>query len=160
MSKAVANKVARTTSAKQGELAAKKARAIVAHSNEVAYCNEQKISGLEKIGRVAFASTAMQADADRGKIARAILLPGKSATYTFKQVATLAKVAPDLVNRANLFYIRRNVEFRKELVGFVVDFDMSEKTISVKAYKAASVSTKPKKTKVATNTQPEAPASE
>jgi hypothetical protein len=145
MSKATVKAVLARTSAKADELAAKRARAIVAHANAAAMCDAEGIKGNARKGIVAFASTAMQLDSARGRIAHAVLIGGEKADYTFSAIAKAAKCALADVSRANLAYIERNVKFRRDLVGFLVSFDMSDETVFVRPYKAAE--TAPRKGK-------------
>jgi hypothetical protein len=158
MSKAVTKAVTARVSAKADMLAAKKARAIVAHANAVAMCDSEGIKGNVRKGIVAFASTAMQLDSARGRIAHAVLIGGESADYTFAAIAKAAHCALADVSRANLAYIENNVRFRRELVGFLVSFDMSDETVSVRPYKAATVA--PRKGKAVKAVAPVASASD
>jgi hypothetical protein len=158
MSKATVKAVTARVSAKAEMLAAKRARAIVAHSNAVAMCDAEGIKGNERKGIIAFASTAMQTDSARGRIAQVVLVNGESADYTFAAIAKAAQCALADVSRANLAYIANNVRFRRDLVGFLVSFDMSEETVSVRPYKAAQ--TAPRKGKGKVSPAPVAPASD
>jgi hypothetical protein len=149
MLKTVSKKVAARTSAKAAMLSAKRERAIVAHADAIAFCEAEGITGNARKGLVASASTAMHADSARGKIAHAVLVAGVSADYSFADVAKAAKVSRADVNRANLFYIARNVAFRRDLVGFVVSFDMPSETISVRVYRAEAAKAPRKAAKAA-----------
>lgn len=142
MSKATAKIVLARTSAKAEQLAAKKARAIVAHSNAVAMCDAEGIKGNARKGIVAFASTAMQLDSARGRIAHSVLIAGEKADYTFAAIAKAAKCTLADVSRVNLAYIENNVRFRRDLVGFLVSYDMSEETVSVRPYNAAQTASR------------------
>jgi hypothetical protein len=145
MSKSSLSRVARRTDAKAAMLQAKRIRSENAHADAIAYCDANKVRGTEKAGFVAFASTAMQLGSARGAIAQYVLSQGKAATFTFAQIAKGAKVSPADVTRSNLAYIAHNVDFRRDLVGFVVSFDMSAETVSVRPYKAAQAA--PRKSK-------------
>jgi hypothetical protein len=158
MSKSVSKAVTARVSAKSEMLAAKRARAIVAHANAVAMCDAEGIKGNARKGIVAFASTAMQLDSARGRIAHAVLIGGERAEYTFAAIAKAAKCTLADVSRANLAYIANNVQFRRELVGFLVSFDMSEQTVSVRPYSAAQAA--PRKGKGKVSPAPVAPASD
>jgi hypothetical protein len=121
--------------AKAEQLLAKIARSQNAHAVALAECDANKVRGTERLGIIAFASTAMQEGSPRGAIARAVLIAGKSGVYTFAQVAKTAKVKIGEVSRANLEYVRNNVEFRKALVGFVVSYDLDAETVTVRPYR-------------------------
>ena len=144
---AISKKIETRASVKSAVLAAKRTRAENAHADAIAYCEANKVRGTERLGAIAFASTAMQPGAARGAIAHAILSPGKSGTRTFREIAKAAKVSLSDMSRANLAYIAHNVEFRRDLVGFVVSFDMSAETVTVRPYKA--VQTAPRKARKA-----------
>jgi hypothetical protein len=127
--------VSRARDAKTEQLIAKMHRSEVAHATALALCDANNVRGTERLGIVAFASTAMQADSPRGAIARAVLIAGKSGVYTFAQIAKLAKVHLSHVDRANLAYVANNVEFRKALVGFVLSVDLDAETVTVRPYR-------------------------
>jgi hypothetical protein len=139
-------KIAAVRDARTELLAAKMQRATNAHAVALAECDANKIRGTERLGIVAFASTAMQGGSPRGAIAKAVLSPGKSGVYTFAQVAKAAKVKIGEVSRANLAYVEHNIEFRKALVGFVLSFDLDAETVTVRPYRVpAKVERKPSK---------------
>ena len=143
MLKATSKKIAARVDAKAAQLAAKRMRSENAYADAIAYCEANKVRGTDRAGYIAFASTAMQVGSARGAIASAVLLPGKTGTYTFAEIAKRAtalggkKVSVADCNNTNLAYITHNVEFRRDLVGFVVSFDMSAETVSVRPYKVA-----------------------
>jgi hypothetical protein len=150
MSKATSVKINVRRDAKSAQLAAKYTRALNAHAYAIAYCEANGVKGAEKTGYVAFASTAMQADSVRGAIARAALHSGRSATFSYKELAKAAKVSIADMSRANLAYIRHNIEYRVDLVGFTFDYNVETETVTVRPVRAAPVTVKPKKAKPST----------
>jgi len=138
-------------SAKAAQIAAKMLRSQIAYEKAVADCDVNKITGSERAGLVAFAATAMHDTQFRGAIAKAILTPGVSATYTFKEIAKKAKVNIGDISKVNLRYIAQNVQRRVALVGFSVDFDWEGETVTVRKA-AAKTASKPRKAKAKTPT--------
>jgi hypothetical protein len=118
-------------------LKAKMERSVNAHADAIADCDARKITGAERLGVIAFASTAMHVGSARGALAQAALAGGKAQTFTFAALAKAAKVRQSDVTRANLAYIKHNIDFRKALVGFTFDFDIVEEIVVVKRYSAA-----------------------
>jgi hypothetical protein len=148
MSKVVDKAVARAAAKKADELAAKRERSIVACGQAQAFAKEEGLKGAEFAGYVAWKSTAMTETGLRGKLAKAVLLPGKARTYTFAELAKAAKVKVGQIVYKDLFYIARNVKFRVAQVGFLVEFDMEAGTVTVrnavaKAAKAPKVEALP-----------------
>jgi hypothetical protein len=142
--------VAGTNSAKAELLAAKMLRSTNAHAVALAECDSAKIRGTERVGIVAFATTAMQAGSPRGAIAKAALAPGKTTVFTFAQIAKAAKVKVSEVSRANLEYIAHNISHRNKalggLVGMSFEYDLEAETVTVRPYRVpAKVERKPSK---------------
>jgi hypothetical protein len=124
---------------------AKMSRSVVARDKAIATCDFQKITGAEKTGIVAFAATAMHPEQYRGAIAKAILSPGKPATYTFKEIAKSAKIAISEIRKVDLKYIANNFDFRVALVGFALSFDWDAQTVTLR--RASVLAKAPKKPK-------------
>jgi hypothetical protein len=145
----MAKSASATYTAKTAQLAAKMARSRVAFDKATAECDFNKVSGPERAGYIAFAATAMHDTQYRGAIAKAILAPGVSRSFTFKEIAKMAGVDISEITKVNLRYIAENVRKRVALVGFAVSFEWDEKTVSVKkvSAKAKSKPTAPRKPK-------------
>jgi hypothetical protein len=146
-------KIAARVSRKAEQLAAKRARSQNAHADAIAYCDENKVTGNARAGYIAFASTAMQLGSDRGAIAHAILSPGKTGTFAFRDIAKAAKVKLSDMSRVNLAYIAHNVDFRRALVGFTIAFDLETQTVTV-ARVASAAPRKPVSRKTAKAVEP------
>jgi hypothetical protein len=125
---------AQQIAAKTDQLARKRARSEQRHADAIAQCKAEGIalSSPEARGRIAFASTSLQHDSTRGRIAHAVLIKGEAATYSLAAVARAAKLSVADLSRSHLAYIENNVAFRLDLVGFSFEYNFEDEKIIVR----------------------------
>jgi hypothetical protein len=125
---------AQQIAAKTEQLARKRARSEQRHSDAIAECRAEGIplSSPKARGRIAFASTSLQLESTRGRIAHAVLIKGEAATYSFAAVARAAKLSIADLSRTHLAYIENNIAFRRDLVGFSFEYNIEAEKINVR----------------------------
>jgi hypothetical protein len=119
---------------KTHRLMRKRARSELRHADAIAQCEAEGIplSSPEARGRIAFEATSLQRDSTRGRIAQAVLIKGKAAMYSFAAVARAANLSVADLSRAHLAYIENNISFRRDLVGFTLEYSFQDKQIIVR----------------------------
>jgi hypothetical protein len=138
-------------SPKSAFFAAKLARAKSLYETAVALADVEKMRGPARVAFIAFKASAMHETGNAGRIGKAVLAPGKPCTQTLREIA---KASGNLegITRAELEYVLKHINLRREYTGFVMSYDFDNETVTLKRYAAEA---KPRK---ATAKKPKAAA--